>query len=191
MLIAVGLFKLVPVMVTRVPTGPLLGSNEFIVGEGGIKIKPESAADPPAAVRLTAPVAPEPITARIELEEITVNEVTLVSPKVIAEVPNRLFPVIVIIEPAPPEDGVKLVIVGAAIKLNPSKVAMPPGVTRLKAPVAPLPTAALMVVEETIVNEATLVPPSVIAEVPVRFVPLIVIIAPLAAAVGLKLVIVG
>ena len=34
MLIAVGLLKFVPVIVTNVPTGPLFGANERIVGVG-------------------------------------------------------------------------------------------------------------------------------------------------------------
>jgi hypothetical protein len=126
------------------------------------------------------------------VEETTVKEATLVPPSVIAEVPVRLVPVMVIIDPAPAEVGVKFVIVGGgAIKLNPSKVAVPPRVTKLSDPEAPDPTIALIEVEETTVNDATVVPPNVIAEVPVKLVPEIFIKAPVVAIVGLKFVIVG
>ena len=113
MLIAVGLFKLVPVMVTRVPAGPLLGANEFIVGAGGIKIKPESAADPPAAVRLRAPVAPLPTMAEMVVADKTWKDVTDIPPNVIAVVVFKLVPVIVMVAPVPALEGVKEVIVGA------------------------------------------------------------------------------
>jgi hypothetical protein len=46
-------------------------------------------------------------------------------------------------------------------------------------------------VEETTVNEVTGAPPNVITEVPVKFVPVILIIAPAAALVGAKDVMVG
>ena len=75
--------------------------------------------------------------------------------------------------------------------MNPSSVALPPGVTKLKAPVAPFPTTALMVVEETTVKDATEIPPNVIAEVVFKLVPVIVMVAPAPALEGVKEVIVG
>ena len=64
-----------------------------------------------------------------------------------------------------------MVIVGAPIKVNPASDALPPGVVRLTAPVAPVPTLATIDVEETTVNDVTGIPPNVIFEVPVKLVP--------------------
>jgi hypothetical protein len=71
MLIAVGLFRFVPVIVTNVPTGPLLGAKEMLLGLGGMKVNPENEVVPPEVVRLTAPVAPLPTTAVTVVEERT------------------------------------------------------------------------------------------------------------------------
>jgi len=60
------------------------------------------------------------------------------------------------------------------MKMNPDKLAEPSGVTRLSAPVEPNPTVAFIVLGETTVNEATDVPPRVIAEVPIRLDPVMV-----------------
>ena len=59
------------------------------------------------------------------------------------------------------------------------------------APLLPFPTTASMLVEETIVNEATDVPPKVMDEVPKRLVPVIAITAPVAATMGENWVTVG
>jgi hypothetical protein len=77
------------------------------------------------------------------------------------------------------------------IKINSGKLAEPPGVTKLSAPVAPEPTIAVIEVDERTWKEATAVPPSVIAEVPFKLVPVIVMTAPVLAAVGVKLIMVG
>ena len=52
--------KLVPVIVTALPTRPLAGVNEAIVGAGGMTVKSsELVAVPPAVVTLSLPlVAP-------------------------------------------------------------------------------------------------------------------------------------
>lgn len=57
---------------------------------------------------------------------------------------------------------------GYSKKVNPANDAVPPGVVRLTAPVEPVPTIATMVVEESMVKEATGVPPKVSAKVPVK-----------------------
>ena len=103
----------------------------------------------------------------------------------------KLVPVMVINAPAAAVVGAKAVIVGAGMKVKPANDAVPPGVVKLTAPVAPVPTMATMDVEETTVNELTLVPPNVMAEVLLKLVPVMVIKAPAAAVVGAKAVIVG
>ena len=62
---------------------------------------------------------------------------------------------------------------------------------KLTAPEEPLPTIATIVVDDTTVNELTEVPPRVITEVLSKYEPVMVISAPVAAAVGSKLVMIG
>jgi hypothetical protein len=111
--IPVELFRLLPIIVTNVPTGPLLGAKEMMLGLGGMKVKPESAVVPSEVVILIAPVAPLPNTAVIEVEDKTWKEATAVPPKVMAVVVFRLVPVIVIVSFVLALEGVKDVIVGA------------------------------------------------------------------------------
>ena len=189
------LLKLVPVILIIAPAAALVGAKDVILG-ADIKVKPASDALPPGVVRLTAPVAPVPTIATIEVEETTVNDVTGVPPNVIIEVPVKFVPVMLITAPAAALVGAKDVMVGegtdeGGINIKPASDALPPGVVRLTAPVAPVPTVATIDVEETTVNDVTGIPPNVIIEVPVKFVPLMLMIAPAAALVGAKDVMVG
>ena len=59
------------------------------------------------------------------------------------------------------------------------------------APLAPLPTVALMVVESTTVNEAAATPPKLTAVAPLRLVPLMRTAVPLSPELGLKLLMMG
>ena len=63
-------------------------------------------------VTLTMPVAPVLTTALMDVAEVMVNEAAGTPPKLTAEVPFRLVPVIVTLVPAFPEAGEKDVIVG-------------------------------------------------------------------------------
>jgi hypothetical protein len=114
-----------------------------------------------------------------------------------AEVLLKLVPVILMIAPAAAVVGAKAVIVGAGInegagiKVNPAKDALPPGVVKLSVPVDPIPTVATIEEAETTLKDVTGVPPSVMAEVLLKLVPVILMIAPAAAVVGAKAVIVG
>jgi hypothetical protein len=99
--------KLVPLQITVVKL--------LIAGRADKKIKPESAAEPPAAVRLRDPVAPEPTTAIIVVEDNTWKDATDIPPKEIEEVLFRFVPVIVMVAPVAALLGVKEVIVGALI----------------------------------------------------------------------------
>ena len=76
-----------------------------------------------------------------------------------------------------PDVGVNDVIAGAGVadvNVNPVLLAMPFDVVTLILPVAPVPTTAVMLVALTTVNEVAAVPPKLIADAPVKFVPVIV-----------------
>ena len=80
---------------------------------------------------------------------------------------------------------------GAGIKVNPASTAVPPGVVTLTFPEAPAASTAVMLVAETTLKEVAAVPPKLTAVAPVKFVPVKVTVAPLAALVGVNEVIVG
>ena len=79
----------------------------------------------------------------------------------------------------------------AAVYTKPLRIAVPPGVVTDTLPLAPLETMALMEVALFTMNEAASTPPNLTEVAPVRFVPVITTVAPLAALVGLKLLMVG
>ena len=85
----------------------------------------------------------------------------------------------------------KELITGAGINVNPESVAVPPGAVTLTLPLVPLATTAVMDVALTTLNEVAAVPPKLTAVAPVRFVPVIVTVVPLAADVGVNEVITG
>jgi hypothetical protein len=177
-------------MVIVAPLPAFVGENEVIVG-GAMNPNPSSDAVPPGVVRLTAPEEPLPTIAMMVVDDTTVNELTEVPPSVTTEVLLKLVPVIVMSAPAAAVVGANAVIVGAGMNVNPSSEAVPPGVVKLTAPEEPLPTIATIVDDDTTVNELTEVPPRVITEVLSKYEPVMVISDPVAAAVGLKLVMIG
>lgn len=81
--------------------------------------------------------------------------------------------------------------VGSALKVNPACEAVPPGVVILTLPDAPAPTTAVMLVADTTVKDVAAVPPKLTEVAPVKLVPVTVTVAPVAAEVGAKEVIVG
>lgn len=103
--------KLVPVMVTVVPMGPLLGVKPVMVG-GTRKAKPVSVPVPPGVVTETIPELPAPTTASMEVGEFTVNELAVVPPKLTVVAPIKLVPVIVTVAPAAALVGLNDVMVG-------------------------------------------------------------------------------
>jgi len=104
--------KLVPLIVTLVPTGPLLGVKLEIVG-GLMTVKlPELLAVPSAVVTLIGPlVAPAGTVAVIAVAEFTAK-LALVPLNSTALAPVKLVPLIVTLVPTGPLVGVKLEIVG-------------------------------------------------------------------------------
>ena len=82
---------------------------------------------------------------------------------------------------------VKLLMSGRdPVKINPVRAAVPPALVKLTAPLAPLPTTAEMVVEESTWKVATDNPPKVITVVVFKLVPVIVMFAPVPALDGVK-----
>jgi hypothetical protein len=184
--------KLVPLIVIVAPINPEVGLKDVMVG-AGTKVNSVKDAVPPAVVTDTAPVEPAPTTAVIEVADTTVNEVAAVTPKSTIVAPVKFVPVIVIVEFVPADVGVNEVMVGAnaELKINPDIEAVPPIVVTLTLPDVPVPTTAVMVVAFTTVYDLAAVPPKVTAVAPVKPVPLIVTVTPVAAEVGVKDVMVG
>jgi hypothetical protein len=189
--------KLEPVIVTFVPTGPLVGVKDEIVGAGGGVTETVKAfalvAVPPGVVTAINPVtAPAGTVALTEVPEMIVND-ALVPPNVTLVAPVKLLPVIVTLVPTGPLVGVKDEMVGAGtVTVNAvALVAVPPGVVTAIGPVvAPPGTVAWRAVSETTVNDA-LVPPKLTLVVPVKLVPPIVTFTPTGPLVGAKDEIVG
>jgi hypothetical protein len=92
--------------------------------------------------------------------------------------------------PTEPLDGLKEVMTGGGI-VNPANTAVPPGVVTLTFPEAPAASTAVMLVAETTLKEVAAAPPKLTAVAPVKFVPVKVTVAPVAALVGVNEVIVG
>ena len=111
---------------------------------------------------------------------------------VTAVVPVKFVPLIVTLAPSAPLVGVKLAIVGAGITVKLlALVAVPPGVVTPSSPVvAPTGTDVWIAVAELTVK-AALAPLNVTDVAPLKFVPLIVTLAPTGPLVGVKLAIVG
>jgi len=112
-LTAVAPVKFVPVITTDKPLPELVGVKEVMVGAA--IVNPVLVAVPPGVVTLTLPLVPEPTTAVIWVDELTVNELAAVPPKLTAVAPVRFVPVMVTDPPDASVDGVKEVIVGAVI----------------------------------------------------------------------------
>ena len=142
---AVAPVKAVPLIVTVLPTGPLVGVKLVIVG-AGITVKAAAlVAVPPGVLTLIWPlVAPLGTVAAIEVAEVTVKVTALVPLNRTSEAPVKFVPVIVTLVVTGPLAGVKLVTVGAGITVKAvALVAVPPGVVTLIWPlVAPLGTVA-------------------------------------------------
>ena len=149
---------------------------------------------PLGVVILMVPLVPLPTTAVILVAETTVNDFAAVPPKLTAVVPMKLVPVRVTILSVVAPVGVNDVIVGAGgvVYVKPAWMAVPPpGTVTLTLPLTPVPTTALILVDEIIVEEKAFVPPNCTEEAPVKLVPVRVITSPEVAVVGVNDVKVG
>src|SRR5205814_8803987 len=176
---AVAPLKLVPLIVTLVPTGPLLGVKLEIVG-GLMTVKLAALlAVPSEVVTLIGPlVAPAGTVAVIAVAEPTVK-LALVPLNSTALAPVKLVPLIVTLVPTGPLPGVKLVIVGEWMSVEQGALlAVPPGVVTLIGPlVCPAGTVAVIAVAELTVKLA-LTPLNSTAVAPLKLLPLILPLVP-------------
>ena len=147
--------------------------------------------DLPAVVKDIVPVAAPGMTIPTRLVPVLEMTMAAVPPMVKAVGVPRLVPVMVTNVPTGPLAGLKEVITGAGIKVNPASTPVPPGVVTLTFPEVPAATTAVMLVAETTLKEVAAVPPKLTAVAPVKSVPVKVTVAPVAALVGVKEVITG
>jgi len=181
--------KFVPVIVTGVPTAPVVGVKLVMLG-ATVKLTPLLATPP--TVTTTFPVVAPAGTGATMLVPLQLDGVAAVPLNVTVLVPwvvPKFVPVIVTGVPTTPEVGVRLVMLGATVKLTPL-LATPPTVTTTFPVVAPAGTGATMLVPLQLVGVAA-VPLNVtvlLPWLPLKFVPVIVTDVPTAPAVGFKLV---
>jgi len=191
---AVAPVKLLPVIVTEAPTGPLRGLKLEIAGAAmTVKFVVEVAV-PPGVVTATAPVVLPPATvAVIWVALFTVKLAAALPLKVTVVAPVKSVPVIATEIPTGPADGLKFDMAGAGstVKL-PDEVPLPPDVVTPIFPVVePLATTAVIVVALVTEKLEASVAPNVTAVAPVRFVPVMVTEEPAPPEAGLKLAMVG
>ena len=140
----------------------------------------------------TAPVG----TVTINVVEVAVSTVAGTPPTYTmfpAGILLKFFPLMVSTEPAGAEAGEKDVITGCfgSIKVNVFLAAVPYEVVTATVPLPPSGTIAVMVVEETTVNEAAGKLPILTAVAPLKLNPDMVIVVPAVPDVGVTVVITG
>ena len=188
--------KFVPVIVTEVPTAPLVGVKLVMVGvEAVVTVKLVALVPvcPPTVTVIPPDVAPvgTDVVILVAALAVTVAVVPLNFTVLLAGVALKFVPAIVTEVPTAPLVGVKLVIVGEGTNVKPASVAVPPGVVTDTLPEVPEPTTAVMLVAETTLNDVAGVPPKLTAIAPVKLVPVKATVVPLPALVGFINVIVG
>jgi len=145
--------KPLPLIRTEVPTGPLFGENDEIVGAAVVTVKFVTlVAVPPGVVTVIFPVT-APLGTVVVIcvpDEFTENELATTPPNFTAVAPVRPVPLMVTEVPTGPLDGEKDEIVGAGaqeeLTVKPSAlVAVPSSVTTPILPVvAPVGTVVLI-----------------------------------------------
>ena len=113
--------KFAPVMVTTVPTPPVVGLNEEMPGSVDEKTKPANVAVPPGVVTVTLPEEPPPTCAVMVPSSTTVNERAAVLPNFTAVAPVKLAPFMVTVWSVAAVVGVKELIKGAGMKVKPAR----------------------------------------------------------------------
>ena len=181
--------KLVPEIVTTVPTAPVVGDKPVMVGAGATVNATPLLAKPPT-VTTTFPVVAPLGTGTLMEVALQLVEVAAVPLKVIVLLPRlepKFDPEIVTDVPTAPEVGDSPVMVGAVatVKLTPL-LATPPTVTTTLPVVAPVGTGALIEVALQVVGVAV-VPLNFTVLEPwdaPKFVPLMVTAVPTVPEVG-------
>jgi hypothetical protein len=180
--------KFVPAIVTDVPTGPDVTDRLVMLGDVTVKLEPLLASPP--TVTTTLPVAAPLGTATVmlvALQFVGVADVPLKVTVLLPCVAPKFVPVIVTDVPTGPDVTDRLVMLGGTVtvKLGPL-LACPPTVTTTFPVVAPLGTAAVMLVALQFMGVAA-VPLRVTVLLPCvapKFVPVIVTTVPTGPEVG-------
>lgn len=184
--------KFAPLMVTTVPTGPLVGLKLVMSGRAVTVKLPALVPVPVPVVMVILPVVvPVGTVAVICVAELTVN-VALMPLNLTEVAPVKFAPVITTLAPTVALEGVNPTIEGEpwTVKLDrltavPVRVATP-----ITPEVAPAGTIAAICVGETTVKMA-LLPLKVTLVTALKLLPVIVTLVPEGPSVGLKLVMVG
>ena len=187
--------RLVPVMVTPVPTGPLAGVKLAMAGAGTVTVKLPALWPLPMGVvtPITPVAAPVGTVTVIWVLEFTTKTLAAVPLNVTAVVPVKLVPVTTTLVPTGPLVGVNDVTVGGSstVKLA-ALLPVPPAVVTLITPVvAPGGTVAVRVVPFTTAKVGAFTPLKRTAEVVPKSVPVSVTLVPTGPLVGVKLAMVG
>lgn len=188
--------NVVPVMVTLVPIAPLVGVKLVILGVT-VKLLLLVPVNPPTVTVIVPDIAPlgTATTNCVVVAEVGVAAaVPLNMTVLLALVALKLVPVMVTEVATAPLVGVKLVTVGATVKLLLLVPVNPPIVTEIVPVVAPVGTVTTSCVVDAELGVAAVVPLNLtvlLAAVALKFVPVIVTVAPTAPLVGVKLVILG
>jgi hypothetical protein len=187
--------KFVPEIITVAPTAALIGLKLVIAGVGRtVKVEALVNVTPLVVTEMVPVVAPEGtvVVMVVEVDALTTAVVPLKETTLFAGEVLKLVPVIVTVAPTAPEAGLNPDSVGepGTVKLDELVKVTPLVVTVIGPVAAPTGTVVVMVVafeEETI----AVTPLNFTIGLLSKFVPAIVTVAPTAALVGLKLVIVG
>jgi hypothetical protein len=196
-LLAGVVLKLVPVITTVAPTALLVGLNDVSVGVGKtVKLDPVNVT-PLTVTEIFPEVAPAGTVAvnEVMVAAVTVAVVPLNLTTLFAGVVLKFVPEIVTVAPTAPLDGENPVMVGVGktVKLDALVSVMPLTVTEIFPVVAPNGTVVVKVVVVAALTTATvpLKETTLLAGVVLKFVPVIITVAPTAPLVGLNEVNVG
>jgi len=141
---------------------------------------------PPGVDTLTLPEVPDATTAVIVVEFTTENELALVPPNFTEDALVKFVPLIVTVVPVPADKGIKDVIEGGDININPGIVVVPFVLVTLIFPDAPAATIAVIVVVLTILKDEAGTPPKLTAVTPLKLLPVNVTVVPVPTDVGLN-----
>ena len=181
--------RLVPVTVTGVPTGPVSGATDVIVGGGAIVSEPALVVEPLGVVTVIVPAVAAAGTVKVSVVTDTTEKAALVPSTVTAVAPSRLVPVRMIVEPTAAVAGSNPEIVGGpSVTVNPEPlVVLPVAVVTVTAPeVAPAGTVAVTEVTDPVENVVAGVPLKETPDTSDRPEPLIVTLVPTAPWAGVN-----
>jgi hypothetical protein len=148
--------KFVPVIVTEVPTGPLVGDRLVTLGTVTVKLSP-LLANPPTVTTMLPVVAPEGTgtTMLVADQLVGVAAVPLKVTVLVLCVAPKFVPVSVTDVPTGPLVGALLVKVGGTLTVNASPLLTPPSTVTTTLPlVAPVGTRTTMLVADQLVGVA-------------------------------------